>query len=162
MWSCRSSAMILIVKMVPHFIICRPWNYLVAVRLSGMRGMNYVSCFFELQSYKCLHLNGNTCLEEPLDVPECPSSHLTTCDYKGFEGKEEEMELVRQILKAAKVLKSMKITVTSNLGLKLKLLIHEKLGKFQRSSQNCEIAFEEGRFTWCGSFLLDIACHLLC
>ena len=86
-------------------------------------------------------------MEEPLDVPECLSSHLTTCDYKGFEGKEEEMELVRQILKAAKVLKSMKITVTSNLGLKLKLLIREKLGKFQRSSQNCEIAFHEGRFT---------------
>ncbi|KAL4649589.1 hypothetical protein ACB092_01G024700 [Castanea dentata] len=107
----------------------------------------------QMLAFEWKHLLGlniykpNPCLEEPLDVPECLSSHLTTCHYKGFEGKEEEMELVRQILKAAKVLKLMKITVTSYLGLKLKLLIREKLEKFQRSSQSCEIAFEELRFT---------------
>lgn len=48
-------------------------------------------------------------LEEPLDTQECLSSHLMTCHYKGFSGNEVKMELVRQILKAAGVLKIMKI-----------------------------------------------------
>ena len=74
------------------------------------------------------------------------SSHLTTRHYKGFDEKEEEMELVRQILKAVKVLKSMKITVNGYLDSK-KLCVCKELRKFQRSSQNCEIAFHEGHFT---------------
>ena len=54
-------------------------------------------------------------LEEPLDVPECLSSHLTTCHYKTLLGKNFEMEIVRKILKAARVLKTMNITVESQL-----------------------------------------------
>ena len=104
----------------------------------------------QILSFEKAHLLGSNLrpkrLEEPLDVPECLSSHLTTCHYKGFDEKEEEMELVRQILKAAKVLKSMKITVNGYLDSK-KLCVCKELRKFQRSSQNCEIAFHEGHFT---------------
>ena len=35
------------------------------------------------------------CWEDPRDVPECLSLHLTTCHYKGFLGDEDEMHLVR-------------------------------------------------------------------
>ena len=82
------------------------------------------------------------CLEEPLDVPECLSSHLTTCYHKGLSGNDIEMQLVRQILKAARVLKTMNITVGSDLDSKAKLHIHEKLLTFPRSSQTCQIVFD--------------------
>ncbi|KAK4604171.1 hypothetical protein RGQ29_012610 [Quercus rubra] len=82
------------------------------------------------------------CLEEPLDVPECLSSHLTTCYHKGLSGNDIEMQLVRQILKAARVLKTMNITVGSDLDSKAKLHIHEELVTFPRSSQTCQIVFD--------------------
>lgn len=43
--------------------------------------------------------------EEPLNVTECLSSHLTTSPYKGFLGDKDEMKLVGQILKVARVFK---------------------------------------------------------
>ena len=115
----------------------------------GVRLVLYRAPKVQTLSFEKAHLLGSNLrpkrLEEPLDVPECLSSHLTTCHYKGFDGKEEEMELVRQILKTAKVLKSMKITVNGYLDSK-KLRVCKELRKFQRSSQDCEIAFDEGRF----------------
>ena len=48
-----------------------------------------------------------SCMKKPLNVPECLSSHLTICYYKGFSGHEVEMELVRQVLKEAYILKTM-------------------------------------------------------
>ncbi|KAK4582262.1 hypothetical protein RGQ29_025440 [Quercus rubra] len=88
----------------------------------------------------------NPFLEERLDVPECISSHLTTCIYKGFGGYENEMELVRQILKAARVLQTLKITVYRIPNLKNRPHFHRELSKFHKSSQNCQIAFDEGYF----------------
>ena len=81
-------------------------------------------------------------LEEPLDIPECLSSHLMTSHYKGFSGNEVKMELVRQILKAARVLKIIKIMAESHLSSKAKLCIHKELMKFSRSSRACQIAFD--------------------
>ncbi|KAL0017436.1 hypothetical protein SO802_004505 [Lithocarpus litseifolius] len=125
--------------------ISSEWYVWDAVRL-----LLYWAPKLQILSFEKAHLLASNLrpkrLEEPLDVPECLSSHLTTCHYKGFDGKEEEMELVRQILKAAKVLKSMKTTVAGYLDSK-KLCVCKELRKFQRSSQNCEIAFDEGRFT---------------
>ena len=88
----------------------------------------------------------NPFLEERLDVPECISSHLTTCIYKGFGGYENEMELVRQILKAARVLQTLKITIYRIPNLKNRPHFHKELSKFHKSSQNCQIAFGEGYF----------------
>ncbi|KAF3963930.1 hypothetical protein CMV_011734 [Castanea mollissima] len=88
----------------------------------------------------------NPFLEEPLDVPECMSSHLTTCLYRGFGGYEIEMELVRQILRAARVLQTMKITICSIPKLKNRPRFHKGLSKFHRSSQNCQIVFDNGYF----------------
>lgn len=52
------------------------------------------------------------------------------------------MKLIRQILKAAMVLKTMKIVLDSRLYSKEKLQIHEKIRKFQRSSHICQIEFD--------------------
>ena len=70
----------------------------------GVRLLLYRVPKLQILSFEKAHLLGSNLrpkrVDEPLDVPECLSSHLTTCHYKGFDGKEEEMELVRQILKA--------------------------------------------------------------
>lgn len=102
---------------------------------------------FELtERFPCAYSPLEGFLEEPQDVPGWLSSHLTTCHYDGFLGFPVEMELVRQILKAASVLKTMKIVIDSHLYSKEKRRIHEELGNFQRSSHVCQIEFDEGRF----------------
>ena len=115
-----------------------------ALAFSGSKATNTSEHSFLRRSN--LH-NRNPCLEEPLNVPECMSSHLTTCLYKGFMGVENKMELIRQILKAARVLKTMKITSHSDLDQRNKHSVRKKLRKFQRSTRNCQIAFDEGHFT---------------
>ena len=92
-----------------------------------------------------------SCMKKPLNVPECLSSHLTICYYKGFSGHEVEMELVRQVLKKAKVLKTMKITIESHLDPKMKLWIHKKVRKLKKRSRKkrsctCQIEFDEAHF----------------
>nr|POF11159.1 putative fbd-associated f-box protein [Quercus suber] len=123
------------------------WYAWHAVRLLLCQAPKLQTLFIEHSFLLGSNLNKpNPFLEEPLDVPECMSSHLTTCLYRGFGGYEIEMELVRQILKAARVLQTMKITVCSIPKLKNRPRFHKELSKFHRSSQNCQIAFDEGYF----------------
>ena len=95
-----------------------------------------------LQNYVQYGIRTDDYLKEPLTVPECLSSHLTTFHYNQFSGNEYEMEFVRQLLMVAGVLKTMRITVKSALDSEVKLQIHEKLIEYQRSSQSCQIAFD--------------------
>ncbi|XP_030954363.1 F-box/LRR-repeat protein At4g14103-like [Quercus lobata] len=81
-------------------------------------------------------------LEKTHYVPECLSSHLTTCYYKGFSGHEVEMELVRQVLKEAYILKTMNITFESRLDSEIKLHACKKLRKLQRRYPTCQIEFD--------------------
>ena len=156
MWSCRSSGMLIRIMIFPCFIICLPWRLMVILGfvLSVMHGMRYISCFLGLQSYKYLSLN---CIpivsgvvmhlkiswrSHWMSLNVCHHSHLTTCHYKTLLGKDFEMEIVRKILKAARVFKTMNITVESHLSSKAKLRICQKLMKFRRSSKTCQITFE--------------------
>ncbi|XP_023915492.1 F-box/FBD/LRR-repeat protein At4g00160 [Quercus suber] len=95
-----------------------------------------------LQNYVQYGIRTDGYLKELLTVPECLSSHLTTFHYNQFSGNEYEMEFVRQLLMAAGVLKTMRITVKSALDSEVKLQVHEKLSEYQRSSQSCQIAFD--------------------
>ena len=81
-------------------------------------------------------------------VPECLSSHLTTCYFKGFSGHEVEMELVRQVLKEAYILKTMNITFESGLDTEIKLHACKKLRKLQRRYPTCQIEFDKGQFNF--------------
>ena len=115
-----------------------PWN---AVQLLLSRAPKLQTLAFELKhQYSLGRSRHDYTLKKPLEDPECLSSHLTTCHYKGFSG--HDMELVEQILKEAKVLKSMKITVESDLGSELKCRFCEGIMKFPRTSQTCQIAFD--------------------
>ena len=84
------------------------------------------------------------CLEKWL-YAQCLSSHLTACYYKGFSGHEVEMELVRQVLKEACILKTMKITFKSHLDSEIKLCARKKLRKLQRRYPTCQFEFDEGQ-----------------
>ena len=129
----------------PHLVPPRParlpslvvWD---ATLLLLCRAPKLQTLTFEL-THRCRSqcLGPNNRLK-PLDVLECMSSHLTTIHYKGFS--EYEMELVEQILKEAKVLKTMNIIVESDLDSKLKLRIHKEIMKFPKAFQNCQIAFD--------------------
>ena len=88
------------------------------------------------------------CMEKTLYDPECLSSHLTTCYYKGFSGHEVEMELVRQVLKEAYILKTMNITFESRLDTEIKLHACKKLRKLQRRYPTCQIEFDKGQFNF--------------
>ncbi|KAL4613964.1 hypothetical protein ACB092_07G020700, partial [Castanea dentata] len=115
-----------------------PWN---AVKLLICRAPKLQTLTFELNYWCSIHsFSIDIPLKKPLDVPECLSSHLTTCHYKGFS--RHPMELVEQILKESKVLKTMKITFNSDIDSKEKLRIHEEIMKFPRTSQTCQIAFD--------------------
>ena len=70
------------------------------------------------------------------------SSCLTTYYYKGFSGHEIEMEHDREVLKEAKVIKTMKIIVESHLDSKMKLRVHKKLKKLQRRLCTRQIQFD--------------------
>ena len=83
-------------------------------------------------------------LEEWL-YAQCLSSHLTACYYKGFSGHEVEMELVRQVLKEAYILKTMKITFDSPRDSEIKLCARKKLRKLQRRYPTCQFEFDEGQ-----------------
>ena len=67
---------------------------------------------------------------------------ITTCHYEGFRGLNEEMKLVKQILKAASVLKTLTVVVDSHLGTKEKHHDLKRLREFPKSSQICKIAFD--------------------
>ena len=97
---------------------------------------------FDLSSDHTSRFAIDGCLEKLQDVPECLSSHLTACHYRELSGNEIEMELVRQILKAARVLKTMGISVEDTLDSEVKLRVCEEISKYQRSSHSCQIAFD--------------------
>lgn len=118
------------------------WNAWHAIRLLLCRAPKLQTLAFRLIHYADNGSIPDSCLEESMDVPECLSSHLTTCHYKVLSGFGVEMKLVKLILKAAKVLKTMRITVRSLLESKVKLQVQEELRKFPKSSQTCQIAFD--------------------
>ena len=75
-----------------------------------------------------------------LDVPKCLLSHLSAFHFKGFKGFNDELELVREILKWARVLKKMTIS-SYPLDSEKKVCVLKELLMFPRQSVTCEIAF---------------------
>jgi hypothetical protein len=95
-----------------------------------------ISCGF----HKERSASGNIRIDEPHAVPKCLSSQLTTFHFEGFGWAKDELEVVRYILKNARILK--KLTITSSLpDSDVKLLLLKKLLRFPKCSSKCKIAF---------------------
>lgn len=138
-----------------HGLLEPNWHGWPAVRLLLSRAPKLQMLVFQLTVISHFHSFTPYCgLKEPTDVPECLSSQLKTCHFKGFSGCEVEMELLSQILKEAKVLKTMKTTVESHLKSKEKLRIRKELRNFQRRFLTCQIAIDEGHFKFISLSLL--------
>ncbi|KAL4653845.1 hypothetical protein ACB092_01G335100 [Castanea dentata] len=122
---------------------CHKWYMWHVVRLLFSRAPKLQTFAFErTKQPHCSYFAPSGRSEQPLDIPKSLSSHLTTCHYKGFLGRKDEMELVRQILKAARVLKTIIVIVDSSLGSEEKDRVQEELRVFPRSSQICQLAFD--------------------
>ncbi|GMY31877.1 FBD-associated F-box protein At3g52670-like isoform X1 [Fagus crenata] len=74
------------------------------------------------------------------DVPKCVSLHLTAFHFKGFKGFIDELKVVEQILKWARVLKKMTIS-SYPLDSEKKVCVLKELLMFPRQSATCKIEF---------------------
>jgi hypothetical protein len=78
---------------------------------------------------------------DPPIVPDCLSSQLKTCSLIAFKGMKSELQFVEYILKNAKALHTMKISV-SPVDLTTKLQILTKLSLCPRGSAMCKLSFD--------------------
>jgi hypothetical protein len=122
-----------------NFHYCCKWHALPLV-LQRSPNLETLVC----QWTHCCHLgrsaSGNIRINEPHTVPECLSSQLTTFNFEGFVWAEDELEVVRYILKNARFLK--KLTITSSLpDSDVKLHLLKELLVFPKCSSKCKIAF---------------------
>ncbi|KAK6134577.1 hypothetical protein DH2020_031697 [Rehmannia glutinosa] len=79
---------------------------------------------------------------DPEQVPTCLLSHLETVRINKFEGREQEFNIVRYLLKNVKVLKRMEIySPNHSFDFKAKFDALQKISLFQRGCEACEVAF---------------------
>ncbi|CAA0816245.1 Unknown protein [Striga hermonthica] len=74
-------------------------------------------------------------LAAPLQVPNCLSSHLKIVTIHELEGTEHELDMVRYLLKNAKVLERMELHCLAE--------SIRRISSFDRGSEKCEIVFHE-------------------
>ncbi|XP_073120157.1 F-box/FBD/LRR-repeat protein At4g26340-like [Henckelia pumila] len=80
------------------------------------------------------------CWREPKDLPVCLLSSLKYVCICGFAGGEHELNMVRYILRHAKILKTIKIDSASpDNDYKLNML--QRISYFPRGSKNCGLTF---------------------
>ncbi|KAL8032160.1 hypothetical protein ABFX02_13G077000 [Erythranthe guttata] len=80
---------------------------------------------------------------EPQQVPKCLSSHLRTIRLVEIVGTKHEFEIVRYLLKNAKVLEMMEIVYPPFLESHEKIYVLEQISLLERRSEACELEFVE-------------------
>ncbi|KAL9145926.1 hypothetical protein ABFS82_13G077000 [Erythranthe guttata] len=80
---------------------------------------------------------------EPPQVPKCLSSHLRTIRLVEIVGTKHEFEIVRYLLKNAKVLERMEIVYPPFLESHEKIYVLEQIDLLERRSEACELEFVE-------------------
>ncbi|CAI9093817.1 OLC1v1029397C1 [Oldenlandia corymbosa var. corymbosa] len=82
---------------------------------------------------------------DPSQVPKCLSSSLEKFSFKGLVGREDEVAMIRYILKHGVVLKIVDLVsrppATSTNDLEFKFHMLRELSMFHRGSDNCELRF---------------------
>ncbi|XVF18883.1 hypothetical protein REPUB_Repub11eG0061700 [Reevesia pubescens] len=77
--------------------------------------------------------------QEP--VPKCVSPHLRKFYSEGFRGYDYELEMVEYLLKNARALELIEIC-SFEMSLESKFALLQKLSKFPRRSETCELVFK--------------------
>ncbi|EYU33521.1 hypothetical protein MIMGU_mgv1a018685mg [Erythranthe guttata] len=79
---------------------------------------------------------------EPLQkVPTCLLSHLKIINVVNIKGKKHELEIIKYLLRNAKVLERMEISYPGSLGSNEENNMLKKISLFQRGSGACKVAF---------------------
>ncbi|EYU30515.1 hypothetical protein MIMGU_mgv1a009429mg [Erythranthe guttata] len=87
----------------------------------------------------CKELRG--WMEPPQQVPTCLSSHLRIVKFAYLHGRKHDFEIIRYLLRNARVLEMMEISYSVCLDSDAKVEILEKITRFQRGSTSCEVDF---------------------
>ncbi|KAL8032137.1 hypothetical protein ABFX02_13G075200 [Erythranthe guttata] len=80
-------------------------------------------------------------------VPTCLSSHVRIIKLLDIKGNKHDFEFIRYLLRNAQVLEMMEIAYAESLTLEEKVNILEKISRFQRGSNKCEVAFVDVKVT---------------
>ncbi|XP_073119359.1 F-box/FBD/LRR-repeat protein At5g56420-like isoform X1 [Henckelia pumila] len=101
----------------------------------------FLKSAYKLESLTVKKVEGKLkCWREPKDLPECLLSSLKYVCICGFAGGEHELNMVRYILRHAKILKTIKIDSASpDNDSKLNML--QRISYFPRGSKNCRLTF---------------------
>ncbi|EYU41150.1 hypothetical protein MIMGU_mgv11b020301mg, partial [Erythranthe guttata] len=79
--------------------------------------------------------------EPPQQVPTCVLSHLRIIKLVWICGNEQELEIIKYLLRNAKVLEMMEITYSQFLDSGKIVNMLTNISRFQRGSAACEVAF---------------------
>ncbi|KAL7129242.1 hypothetical protein ABFS83_13G052200 [Erythranthe nasuta] len=79
--------------------------------------------------------------EPPQQVPTCVLSHLRIIKLVWICGNEQELEIIKYLLRNAKVLEMMEITYSQFLDSDKIINMLTNISRFQRGSAACEVAF---------------------
>ncbi|CAK9153550.1 unnamed protein product [Ilex paraguariensis] len=74
-------------------------------------------------------------------VPSCLLSHLRVIEVGAFVGKNDELQLVKYLLKNSKVLSKMTIGFLCDVAIKDKKILERKILRFPRGSKTCNFQF---------------------
>ncbi|KAL7087302.1 hypothetical protein ACP275_13G060100 [Erythranthe tilingii] len=78
---------------------------------------------------------------EPQQVPACLLSRLRTTKLVGIKGKKHELEIIRYLLRNAKVLERMEVVYYCSLNPYEKIDMLQNISACQRGSSVCEVRF---------------------
>ncbi|CAA0828016.1 Unknown protein [Striga hermonthica] len=116
-------------------------------KLKLFTDFRFISFFLEnAENLEIIQINlsdcGHGCWIEPRNVPACLLSHLRTVSIHGFECLERDFNMVRYILKNAKVLRRVDIYTQSYCNLEKRHEALQRISLFERQSAACQLAFQ--------------------
>ena len=79
----------------------------------------------------------------PQNVPKCLKLKLKEFHFKGFRGHKGERVIATYILKNAKVLETMRVSVDRFLSVDVKFQIISELFMYPAGSERCRLHFDE-------------------
>jgi hypothetical protein len=80
--------------------------------------------------------------EDPQIVPQCLSSQLKTCLFRGCSGRKSELQFAEYVMQNSKVLRTMTVHGASSIDWNAKHEMIKKLAVCPRSSSSCKLIFD--------------------
>jgi hypothetical protein len=95
----------------------------------------YLNCLKEIEYDEAIW-------EDPQIVPQCLSSQLKTCLFRGCSGRKSELQFAEYVMQNSKVLRTMTVHGASSIDWNAKHEMIKKLAVCPRSSSSCKLIFD--------------------